>query len=155
MATLRPGLPVIVAGLAGIALLLAASAFALFYFRNTGELQRIALGRSVYDARCAACHGKKLEGQPDWQSPLPSGRLPAPPHDATGHTWHHADDVLTGVTKNGLKPYAGADYESDMPAFAGVLSDTEIEAVVAYIKSTWPEREREYQERMTAQSGAK
>lgn len=117
--------------------------------------RRIALGRSLYDAHCAKCHGKKLEGQPDWQTRLPNGRLPAPPHDATGHSWHHPDTVLIGVTRNGLKPYAGEDYESDMPAFAGVLSDQEIEAVVTFIKSTWPEREREYQERITANSKSK
>jgi mono/diheme cytochrome c family protein len=112
----------------------------------------ITLGRSLYQAHCVRCHGKNLEGQPDWQTRLPSGRLPAPPHDASGHTWHHADSVLIGVTKHGLKPYAGEDYESDMPAFVNVLSDREIEAIIAYIKSTWPEREREYQERMTARS---
>ena len=32
-----------------------------------------------------------------------------------------------------------------MPGFADVLSDAEIRAVLDYIKSTWPERERSYQ----------
>jgi len=36
-----------------------------------------------------------------------------------------------------------------MPGFAGVLSDAEIRAVLAYIKSTWPERERGYQQAAT------
>jgi mono/diheme cytochrome c family protein len=63
---------------------------------------------------------------------------------------HHPDDVLIGITKYGLKPYAGVDYESDMPAFGGTLSDQEIETIIAYVKSTWPEREREYQSRMTS-----
>jgi mono/diheme cytochrome c family protein len=114
----------------------------------------MALGRSLYATHCARCHGKNLEGQPDWQTRLPNGRLPAPPHDASGHTWHHPDHVLIGITKDGLKPYAGEDYESDMPAFAKVLSDEEIAAIIAFIKSTWPEREREYQERITAQAKA-
>lgn len=154
MAIFRPSRALIVAGLTSLAL---AAAFVVAAgpvnpFRNDDDLERIDLGRSVYETRCAMCHGKKLEGQPDWQKPLPSGRLPAPPHDATGHTWHHADDVLIGVTKNGLKPYAGDDYESDMPAFGGVLSDREIEAVISYIKRGWPEREREYQKQITAQS---
>ena len=111
--------------------------------------KRITLGRSVYNAHCARCHGKNMEGQSDWQTRLPNGRLPAPPHDASGHTWHHPDKILVGITKHGLKPYAGDDYESDMPAFAGVLSDQEIEATIAYIKSTWPQRERDYQERIS------
>jgi mono/diheme cytochrome c family protein len=116
---------------------------------NSNE-KAIVLGRSLYGAHCARCHGKNLEGQPDWQTRLPSGRLPAPPHDASGHTWHHPDHALIGITKHGLKPYAGEDYESDMPAFATVLSDQDIAAIIAFIKSTWPEREREYQARITA-----
>jgi mono/diheme cytochrome c family protein len=110
----------------------------------------IALGRTIYDAQCAACHGAQLEGQPDWQMPLPSGRLPAPPHDATGHTWHHPDDILFRIVKEGTAAIVGGGYESDMPGFADVLSDAEIRAVLAYIKSTWPERERSYQEKITA-----
>lgn len=55
--------------------------------RESAELdQRIALGKTVYDASCASCHGAKLEGQPDWRNRRPDGRLPAPPHDASGHT---------------------------------------------------------------------
>jgi mono/diheme cytochrome c family protein len=69
---------------------------------------------------------------------LPNGRMPAPPHDDNGHTWHHPDDVLFGITKNGLvPPYAPRDYESDMPAFGGKLADDEIWAVLAFIKSKW------------------
>jgi mono/diheme cytochrome c family protein len=119
------------------------------------EQKQIALGRTVYETHCARCHGKSLEGQPEWQTRLPTGRLPAPPHDATGHSWHHSDEVLIGVTRKGLKPYAGEDYESDMPAFVTVLSEEKIEAVIAFIKSTWPEREREYQKRITDNSKTK
>jgi mono/diheme cytochrome c family protein len=98
----------------------------------------LELGRKVYAQHCAACHGMKLEGQPDWRSPRANGRMPAPPHDDTGHTWHHSDEVLFGITKNGLvPPYAPAGYQSDMPAFAGTLSDAEIHAVLAYIGSHW------------------
>jgi mono/diheme cytochrome c family protein len=114
--------------------------------------QRIAAGRAVYLQYCAACHGRNLEGQPEWQSPLPSGKLPAPPHDRTGHAWHHPDEMLVGITKKGILPYAPQGYESDMPAFGDVLTDEQIAALWAYIKSTWPERERQYQEQMTRQS---
>jgi mono/diheme cytochrome c family protein len=113
----------------------------------------IARGRTLYAAHCARCHGKNLEGQPAWQTRLPNGRLPAPPHDVSGHTWHHPDKVLIGITKQGLKPYAGEDYESDMPAFGKILSDRDIEAIIAFIKSTWPERQKEYQAGLTARSG--
>lgn len=112
--------------------------------------ETIALGRTIYETQCAACHGAQLEGQPDWQMPLPSGRLPAPPHDATGHTWHHPDDILFRIVKEGTAAIVGGGYESDMPGFADVLSDAEVRAVLAYIKSTWPERERSYQAETSA-----
>jgi len=75
--------------------------------------------------------------------------MPAPPHDATGHTWHHADHDLFMITKLGVSAVVPG-YESDMPSYEGILSDAEITAVLAYIKSTWPEREREVQARITA-----
>jgi mono/diheme cytochrome c family protein len=104
---------------------------------------RVAAGAKVYATHCAACHGAKLEGQPDWRNRLPNGRLPAPPHDESGHTWHHPDDVLFGITKHGLVPgqYAPEDYQSDMPAFAGKLTDDEIWAALAYIKTWWKSKD--------------
>ncbi|TMD10052.1 MAG: c-type cytochrome [Chloroflexi bacterium] len=106
------------------------------------KVAAVNLGERVYAQNCAACHGARLEGQPNWRARLPNGRLPAPPHDETGHTWHHPDEVLFGITKNGLvPPYAPRDYESDMPAFAGKLGDEEIWAVLAYIESHWTSRD--------------
>jgi mono/diheme cytochrome c family protein len=105
------------------------------------DAQKVALGAKVYAANCASCHGAKLEGQPQWQRRLPNGRMPAPPHDESGHTWHHPDPVLFGITKNGIAAYAPPGYESDMPAFGGKLSDDEIWAVLAYLKSHWKSRE--------------
>lgn len=99
---------------------------------------QLARGRVVYEERCAVCHGRQLEGQPDWRMRLPNGRMPAPPHDDTGHTWHHADEVLIAIIRNGLvPPHAPAGYESDMPEFGPVLSDEDIRAVLAYIESHW------------------
>jgi mono/diheme cytochrome c family protein len=109
---------------------------------DSRDAAKIALGGKVYTAHCAACHGARLEGQADWRKRLPNGRMPAPPHDETGHTWHHPDRLLFGITKNGLvPPYAPEDYESDMPGFAGRLSDEEIWSVLAYIKSHWTSRD--------------
>jgi mono/diheme cytochrome c family protein len=112
---------------------------------------QVARGKLVYAQHCAACHGARLEGQPNWQDRLPSGRMPAPPHDASGHTWHHPDSVLFGITKQGLVPgkYAPPKYESDMPAFGDRLTDEEIWVVLAYIKSAWPEKIRNAQAEIT------
>lgn len=101
---------------------------------------QVSRGEAVYAAHCASCHGARLEGQPDWRRRRPDGRLPAPPHDGTGHTWHHPNEVLFGITKEGLGSgkYAPPGYRSDMPAFGGVLGDEDIRAVLAYIQSRWP-----------------
>ena len=108
---------------------------------DSGSSDQIALGRAIYEKNCASCHGARLEGQAKWQRRLPSGRMPAPPHDDTGHTWHHPDRVLFGITKYGVvPPYAPAGYQSDMPAFQSILSDDEIRAVLAYIKSHWSDQ---------------
>ncbi len=122
------------------------------FLASNGIAAQITKGHALYGVHCARCHGKNLEGQPNWQTPLPTGRLPAPPHDKTGHTWHHTDEALRGKTKLGLKPFAGDNYESDMPAFGAILSDEEIEGILAYIKSTWPERQTTYQQQITQQS---
>ena len=75
--------------------------------------------------------------------------MPAPPHDESGHTWHHSDQDLFDITKLGVGGVV-AGYESDMPAFVDILNDEEIAAVLAFIKSTWPERQRGSQARVTA-----
>ena len=98
----------------------------------------VVRGEGLYARHCAACHGKNLEGQADWQSRNAQGRLPAPPHDEHGHTWHHDDQVLFEVTKYGLARHAPPGYQSDMPAFDGTLTDKDIVAVLAFIKSRWP-----------------
>jgi mono/diheme cytochrome c family protein len=109
---------------------------------DAGNATQVARRAKIYAEQCAACHGARLEGQPDWRKRLPNGRMPAPPHDESGHTWHHSDRMLFEITKSGLvPPYAPAGYESDMPAFAGKLSDADIWAVLAYIKSHWTSRE--------------
>jgi mono/diheme cytochrome c family protein len=103
---------------------------------------KLALGAKIYAQQCAACHGAKLEGQPAWRVRMANGRLPAPPHDESGHTWHHPDRALFAITRNGLvPPYAPQGYASDMPAYGGTLSDEEIWAVLAYLKSHWSSRE--------------
>jgi mono/diheme cytochrome c family protein len=113
---------------------------------DPSNARQVAAGKAVYDRHCAACHGANLEGQPEWRSRLPNGRMPAPPHDDSGHTWHHDDEVLFGLTKFGIAPpYGPSGYQSDMPAFGSTLSDQQIWDVLAYIKSRWSPRVREIQ----------
>src|SRR6056297_4054276 len=113
----------------------------------------LRMGERLYIENCASCHGANLEGQPDWRSPGPDGLLPAPPHDETGHTWHHPDGVLFDYTKLGGKAalaLQGVEFESGMPGFGDQLSDAEIWNIIAYIQSTWPERQRAIQAERSA-----
>ena len=107
----------------------------------------IARGKVVYAEHCASCHGANLEGQPNWRKPLPNGRLTAPPHDRTGHTWHHSDKQLFDMVKNGTAAMIPG-YETDMPAYRDILSDTDVWAVISFIQSTWAPDIRERQERI-------
>jgi mono/diheme cytochrome c family protein len=119
--------------------------------RNAAQ---VASGRAIYDRNCASCHGVNLEGQPGWRSRNADGRMPAPPHDDSGHTWHHPDDILFGMTKLGITPpYGPPGYQSDMPAFAETLSDQQVWDVLAYIKSRWSARALEAQTRISKQRG--
>ncbi|APX13011.1 c-type cytochrome [Tateyamaria omphalii] len=109
----------------------------------------IDAGQTLYQQQCAACHGASLEGQPNWRSPNEDGTLPAPPHDDTGHTWHHDNQLLFEYTKLGGRGALAArgvdDFNSGMPAFEGVTTDDEIWDILAYIRSTWPERVQQLQ----------
>ena len=106
-------------------------------------------GRSLYAEHCAACHGGNLEGQADWRKPDENGFLPAPPHDETGHTWHHDNQLLFEYTQLGgekaLAVRGVTGFASGMPEFGDILTDGEIWDVLAYIKSTWPARVQEIQ----------
>lgn len=98
----------------------------------------VARGEVIYQETCASCHGADLRGQENWRQVDENGRMPAPPHDQTGHTWHHPDTQLFKIVKYGTAAFVGNGYESDMAGYEDVLSDAEILDVMAYIKSTWP-----------------
>lgn len=109
----------------------------------------VARGAELYAEACASCHGADLEGQPNWETPGENGVYPAPPHDASGHTWHHPDGMLFAYTKLGgaetLRRMGLKDAKSGMPGFADTLSDADMADILDFIKSKWPERERSYQ----------
>ncbi|MER1966087.1 cytochrome c [Castellaniella sp. GW247-6E4] len=122
-------------------------------FIDPADQSLVIQGKAIYANSCAACHGEALQGQPDWRDRMPNGKLPAPPHDKTGHTWHHPDTMLIDMVKHGLVPgkTAPPGYQSDMPAYGTVLTDEEIVAVLAYIKSSWPPKVLQAQKEVTLQ----
>jgi mono/diheme cytochrome c family protein len=115
---------------------------------NPDDPAQVALGQRIYAGYCASCHGKNLEGEPSWPERKSNGHLPASPLDASGHTSGHSDQQLFDLVKFGVLGVKPED-ESDMPAFDGRLSETEVAAVLAFIKSTWPEGIRSHQEHLS------
>ena len=99
-----------------------------------------ALGEPLYQQYCAACHGQDLSGAPGWKTSLPDGSFPPPPHDETGHTWHHPDALLLQIMAEG-----GQFYDGVMPGFSEQLTDTEMAAILEFIKSRWDREARTYQ----------
>jgi len=115
--------------------------------------QRLARGVELYGTYCAACHGANLEGQANWQQRGADGLMPAPPHDETGHTWHHPDQQIFQIIKLGTAALVGDNYKTSMTGFGDRLSDDEIGAILDYIKSGWPEAIRQRQAYVTTRAG--
>ncbi|MGI8515523.1 MAG: c-type cytochrome [Acidimicrobiia bacterium] len=105
----------------------------------------VALGAELYQQRCASCHRADLSGDPDWKTPNPNGSYPPPPHDSSGHTWHHPDQLLLELIRDGLDIP-----ESRMPPFGDVLSDDEIMAIIEFLKANWGPEERGFQWQVTS-----
>ena len=107
---------------------------------NSADNATLELGATVYAANCANCHGANLEGQAEWKTPNEDGTWKAPPHDESGHTWHHPDDYLLDRIYNGTEGLdAAMQADSNMPAYKDMLTDEEITAVLEFIKSQWPD----------------
>ncbi|WP_299373184.1 cytochrome c [uncultured Kiloniella sp.] len=120
-------------------------------FINTLNIDEgnIVEGGKLYQQNCASCHGIQLEGETNWRSPKEDGSLRAPPHNKDGHTWHHPDRILFHITKFGGAAIAPEGFNSNMPAFNKTLSDTEINKVLAFIKSKWPKEIRQRQKNIS------
>ena len=111
----------------------------------------LALGAQVYATNCASCHGARGEGG-NPAAPLQrdtNGLYPAPPHDNTGHTWHHPDALIKDIITNGS---SYPDFQSPMPAWGDKLTEAEIDAVIAYIRTWWTDEQRQFQEQVSRQN---
>lgn len=105
---------------------------------DSTDLDQVAFGSRVYRNICANCHGTQLDGQLGWREPLKDGTRLAPAHSTKGETWKLTDDDMFEVVKFGGEALKPAGERSRMPGFETKLTDLEIWAVIAFIKSTWP-----------------
>lgn len=105
----------------------------------------VKAGRAVYQQYCASCHGAKGEGASGWQQPDARGELPAPPHDAEGHTWKHSDAMLYRIVMRGWRDPFNKTERLTMPGFTNVLSPQDTRAVITYLKTLWTPEQRRFQ----------
>lgn len=98
------------------------------------DSQRVALGESVYRQHCAQCHGENGEGDANWRKRDAEGLFRPPPLNGAGHAWHHSRLWLKQMILNGSEPGKGR-----MPAWRGKLSEAEIDAVIEWFQSRWPD----------------
>ena len=93
-------------------------------------------GKATYERHCLNCHGEAGTGE--------GGLANAPVHGPDGHTWHHPDGQLKEMILGTF------DYpKKTMPSFAGKLSDSDVDAVLAYLKSNWDSDHLAWQEEVT------
>ena len=78
------------------------------------DMKVVKIGKFIYVKNCASCHGVALEGQANWKQRDTEGYMPAPPHDMSGHTWHHADSYLFLMTKYGIEKIIERKYSMNI-----------------------------------------
>jgi len=98
------------------------------------EPATVKQGEILYKENCAKCHGASGEGSVNWRKRKPDGKLLPPPLNGSGHTWHHSKLLLMSIIANGSINQGG-----DMPAWGEKLSSQEIDAVLTWVQSIWPE----------------
>ena len=114
--------------------------------RQTLDSDEVVRGGELYQHNCASCHRADLSGDPDWKTPNDDGSYPPPPHDSSGHTCHHPDQVLVEIIRD------GSDVpQSGMPSFGKKLTEEDISAILEFFKANWGPQERAYQEQLTEQ----
>jgi len=96
--------------------------------------EKLALGKKVFEKYCIECHGVNAVGTQNWKKRDSSGKFPPPPLNGSGHAWHHPRSVLKRQIYSG-----GVENGGSMPAFGDKLNEQEIDSVVDWIQSIWPE----------------
>jgi mono/diheme cytochrome c family protein len=107
-------------------------------------------GQALYLKYCASCHGAEGEGQSNWQKPNELGELPAPPHNAEGHTWRHSDSELFRMIADGWRDPFNRTKRLTMPPFKEILAEQEIADVITYLKTLWSAEQQQFQHEETS-----
>ena len=116
------------------ALILATSQGTAFAAERWYSEEQVVQGEKLFRQNCAGCHGQNAEATPDWKKTDANGNYPPPPLNGSAHAWHHDLDLLRRTVREG-----GAKLGGQMPAFEGVLDAAQIDSVIAFFQSKWPD----------------
>lgn len=100
--------------------------------RPKKDFARFMQGGKLYRKNCAQCHGDRAQGDPNWRQANAKGKLPPPPLNGTGHTWHHPKEALAKTIRDGTLRIGGS-----MPPWRNSMSDKEINLVIEWFQSHW------------------
>lgn len=114
--------------------------------RFSDDPDTLAMGERLYRQNCATCHGGDAQGENPF-SPgggrKPGGGYIAPALNGSAHTWHHPPEALYRMVSEGSPVQ-----DSPMRGWEGRMSDEEINSVLSYVRSLWPEGIRRRYDRM-------
>ena len=91
------------------------------------EDEAMVQAQVLYEENCASCHGVQGEGHV---------LLIAPALDSSEHAWHHPDEQIISIIRDG---------GFQMPPVGSEMSDEQIESVIAYFKTWWTPQQRQMQ----------
>lgn len=95
---------------------------------------QVEKGTAVFNTNCAICHGIDAVGTPEWRKPMADGKYPPPPLNGTAHSWHHPlSELRRQIRQGGLK------FGGWMPALGESLKDEQVDELIAYVQSLWPD----------------
>jgi mono/diheme cytochrome c family protein len=100
------------------------------YQPKSGEAQFFAQGLRAYSLTCATCHGDNGMGKPGQAPPL------------AGSEWVNANsfkrvEEIPQLGLTGDLHVQGQDWNLTMAAMGGQLSDSDLAAVLTYIRKSW------------------
>jgi len=103
-------------------------------FERNKDIGQIIRGGKIFKQNCASCHGDNAQGADNWQKRNTEGKFPPPPLNGTGHAWHHPTAGLKQTIFYGTEKIGGS-----MPGWKDKLSEAQVEDVLAWFQSKWPD----------------